>query len=162
MRIVRYDGSPIALAYGLKTDFLRRVSLPRKRKSDSITSRRNTRNRPLRSTQKVELALALHQAGLADRVFQFGRASVLTADNAEFLSADKGDYSSLGRFGQITQSGQGPRSAVSPGCSSTSTPSVLAGCTRTWKAITSRLARYSAKRQTASFGQPGTGQYMQI
>jgi hypothetical protein len=77
LRIVRYDGSPAALAYGLKTDFLRRVSLRRKRKSHSIKTRRNTRNRPLRSTQKVELALALHQAGLADRVFQFGRASVL-------------------------------------------------------------------------------------
>jgi hypothetical protein len=94
LRIVRYDGSPTALAYGLKTDFLRRVSLPRKRKSDSITSRRNTRNRPLRATQKVELALALHQAGLADRVFQFGRASVLNDDNAESLSANNGDNSS--------------------------------------------------------------------
>jgi hypothetical protein len=92
LRIVRYDGSPTALAYGLKTDFLRRVSLPRKRKSHSIKTRRNTRNRPLRSTQKVELALALHRAGLADRVFEIGRASVLNADNAESLSADKGDY----------------------------------------------------------------------
>jgi hypothetical protein len=94
LRIVRYDGSPTALAYGLKTDFLRRVSLPRKRKSHSIKTRRNTRNRLLRSTQWVELALALHQAGLADRVFQFGRASVLNADNAESLSANNGDNSS--------------------------------------------------------------------
>ena len=92
LRIVRYDGSPTALAYALKTDFSRRVSLPRKRKSDSITTRRNTRNRPLRSTQKVELALALHRAGLADRVFQFGRASILNNDNVESLSADDWDH----------------------------------------------------------------------
>jgi hypothetical protein len=85
LRIVRYDGSPTALAYALKTDFLRRVSLPRKRKSPSNTTRRNTRDRPLRSTQKIELALALHRIGLPDRVFQLGRASVLNADHAESL-----------------------------------------------------------------------------
>ena len=38
LRIVRYDGSPTALAYALKTDFSRRVSLPQKRTSDSITT----------------------------------------------------------------------------------------------------------------------------
>ena len=92
LRIVRYDGSPTALAYALKGDFSRRVSLPRKRKSDATTTRRNTRNRPLRSTQKLELALALHRAGLADRVFQFGRASILNNDNAKSLSADDWDH----------------------------------------------------------------------
>jgi hypothetical protein len=83
LQIVRYDGSPKALAYALKADFSRRVSLPRKRKSDSISTRRNTRNRPLRSLQKVELALALDQAGLADRLFQFGRISILNDDSVE-------------------------------------------------------------------------------
>ena len=82
LRVVRYDGSPAALAYALKTDFWRRVSLPRKRKSDLTTTRRNTRNRFLRATQKIELALALHRAGLADRVFQLGGISILDADNA--------------------------------------------------------------------------------
>jgi hypothetical protein len=81
LRIVRYDGSPTALAYALKNDFSRRVSLPRK-KTAFMTTRRNTRNRPLRSMQKVELALALHQAGLTDRVFQLGGTSILNNDNA--------------------------------------------------------------------------------
>jgi hypothetical protein len=92
LRIVRYDGSPTGLAYALKNDFSRRVSLPRK-KTAFMTTRRNTRNRPLRATQKVELALALYQAGLADRVFQLGTASVLTDDNDEYFSADNGDHS---------------------------------------------------------------------
>jgi len=94
MRIVRYDGSPKALAYALKADFSRRVSLPRRRTSDSITTRRNTRNRPLRASQKVELELALDQAGLVARIFQFGRASILNDDSAESFSADYGDNSS--------------------------------------------------------------------
>ena len=92
LRIARYDGSPTALAYALKTDFWRRVSLPRKRTA-LMTTRRNTRNRPLRSAQKVELALALHRTGLADRVFQLGGASVLSDENTESLSADNGDHS---------------------------------------------------------------------
>lgn len=83
LRIVRYDGSPKALAYALKADFSRRVSLPRKSTSDSIMTRRNTRNRSLRSTQKVELALALHQAGLADRAFQFGKVLILNDDSGD-------------------------------------------------------------------------------
>jgi hypothetical protein len=83
LRIVRYDGSPTALAYALKTDFSRRVSLPRKRKSDAIATRRNTRDRPLRSAQKVELAVAFHRAGLGDRVFQIGMAEFFSAgDNS--------------------------------------------------------------------------------
>ena len=52
----------------MKTDFSRRVSLPRKKKG-LLMIRRNTRNRPLRSMQKVELAVALHDAGLVDRLF---------------------------------------------------------------------------------------------
>ncbi len=77
---VPFDYSLTGLAYAIKTDFSRRVSLPRKRESDLTTTRRNTRNRPLRSMQKVELAVALHDAGLVDRLFQIGLASVLRED----------------------------------------------------------------------------------
>jgi hypothetical protein len=52
----------------MKSDFSRRVSLPRKKKG-LLMIRRNTRNRPLRSMQKVELAVALQNAGFADRLF---------------------------------------------------------------------------------------------
>jgi len=77
----------------MKSDFSRRVSLPHKRKGDLII-RRNTRNRPLRSMQKVELAVALHDAGLADRLFHIGLASVLrdhveSADNYFFWTSSK-------------------------------------------------------------------------
>jgi hypothetical protein len=58
---VPFDYSLTGLAYAMKTDFSRRVSLPRKKKGH-LMIRRNTRNRPLRSMQKVELALALHRA----------------------------------------------------------------------------------------------------
>ena len=76
MRVVRYDHSLAGLAYAFKTNFVRRVSLPRMKKADSTLARRNTRNRHLRATQKVELALALHKAGLASRVFGLGIEAV--------------------------------------------------------------------------------------
>jgi hypothetical protein len=80
VQVVPFDYSLTGLAYAMKTDFSRRVSLPRK--NGLLMIRRNTRNRPLRSMQKVELALALHRAGLVDRVFQLGGISILDADNA--------------------------------------------------------------------------------
>ena len=79
VQVVPFDYSLTGLAYAMKGDFSRRVSLPRKRKGDLII-RRNTRNRPLRSMQKVELAVALHDAGLVDRLFQIDLASVLRDD----------------------------------------------------------------------------------
>ena len=68
VQVVPFDYSLTGLAYAMKSDFSRRVSLPHKRKGH-LMIRRNTRNRPLRSMQKVELAVALHDAGLADRLF---------------------------------------------------------------------------------------------
>lgn len=71
VRVIRYDHSPAGLAYALKNRFSRRVSLPPKKRVGLKRIRRNTRNRHLRASQKVELALALHKVGLAGRVFEF-------------------------------------------------------------------------------------------
>ena len=79
VQVVPFDYSLTGLAYAMKTDFSRRVSLPRKKKG-LLMIRRNTRNRPLRSLQKVELAVALHDAGLVDRLFQIGLTSALRED----------------------------------------------------------------------------------
>jgi hypothetical protein len=67
-----FDGRRNGLAYAWKRDFQRRITLPRHRLSDGTIVRRNTRDRPLRALQKVELALALHRLGLGARVFLHG------------------------------------------------------------------------------------------
>jgi len=67
-----FDGNPKALAYALKRNFQRRVTLPRQRLSNGAIKRRNTRDRPLRARQKVELGLALNQLGLGARIFLHG------------------------------------------------------------------------------------------
>jgi hypothetical protein len=67
-----FDGRRKGLAYALKRDFQRRVTLPRQRLSNGSVKRRNTRDRPLRALQKVELGLALHRLGLGARLFLHG------------------------------------------------------------------------------------------
>jgi hypothetical protein len=64
-----FDGHRKGLAYALKRDFQRRVTLPSRRLADGSVERRNTRDRPLRAHQKVEIALALDGLGLDARVF---------------------------------------------------------------------------------------------
>lgn len=64
-----YDGSPQAIAYAFKGDFSRRVKIPAEVDEDGKTvSRQNTRLRPLRAWQKVELAVLLNHLGLYDRL----------------------------------------------------------------------------------------------
>jgi hypothetical protein len=67
-----FDGSLRGLAYAHKTGFQRRVTLPRVQLPDGEVKRRNTRNRPLRARQKLEIALALDRIGLEGRIFLYG------------------------------------------------------------------------------------------
>jgi hypothetical protein len=67
-----FDGRRKGLAYALKRDFQRRVTLPRQALLDGSVKRRNTRDRPLRASQKVELGLVLNRLGLGTRVFLHG------------------------------------------------------------------------------------------
>lgn len=77
LRIMRFDGNRKALAYALKPNFDRRVTLPAIRDKEArrlgIQPRRqNTKNRPLRSSQEAELRLMLHEFGLDRRLFLIG------------------------------------------------------------------------------------------
>jgi hypothetical protein len=71
--IKRFDRNLAAIAYALKGDFQRRVTLPRSAERDGSTkTRRNVRYRHLRARQKVELLLMLDRVGLEGRVFAYG------------------------------------------------------------------------------------------
>jgi hypothetical protein len=73
MMIKRFDGNLAGIAYALKGDFSRRVSLPKERRKNGATKkRRNVRYRPLRARQKLELMLMLDRIGLESRVFLYG------------------------------------------------------------------------------------------
>ena len=67
-----FDCSLRGLAYAHKTGFQRRVTLPRAHLPNGEVKRRNTRDRPLRASQKLEIALALDRIGLEGRIFLYG------------------------------------------------------------------------------------------
>jgi hypothetical protein len=67
-----FDGDMRGIAYGLKTDFARRITLSRKEMPDGTRIRQNTRDRHLRARQKMELALQLDKIGLDARLFLHG------------------------------------------------------------------------------------------
>ena len=83
-----FDGDLRGLAYAVKTDFVRRISLPRQPLPDGSVSRRNTRDRLLLGRQKVELALALDRVGLGARIFLRGLRIVKTADNVRIVRTE--------------------------------------------------------------------------
>ena len=71
--IKRFNRSLTAIAYALKGDFQRRVTLPKNTNRDGSTKkRRNVRYRPLRAKQKLELLMMLDRIGLESRVFLYG------------------------------------------------------------------------------------------
>ncbi|QAY96419.1 hypothetical protein CWB41_12325 [Methylovirgula ligni] len=73
VRIEEFDGQLNGIAYALKSDFFRRVSIPKARDDDgNVLRRRDTRNRDLRVSQQCDLALALDRAGLGSRLFLRG------------------------------------------------------------------------------------------
>jgi hypothetical protein len=82
--IKAFDRHPRGLAYAVKTDFVRRISLPRQKSESGETTRRNTRDRPLLARQKLELATALDRIGLDARVFLHGLRVVVIDGIAQF------------------------------------------------------------------------------
>jgi hypothetical protein len=80
-----FDGRRKGLAYAFKRDFQRRVTLPRQTLPDGSVRRRNTRDRPLRAQQKVELGLALNRLGLGSRVFLHGLRIVAAGDKIRIV-----------------------------------------------------------------------------
>jgi hypothetical protein len=67
-----FDGNRGGLAYALKGEFERRISLPREVQRDETAKRRNTRHRALLARQKLELALALDRISLDARMLFLG------------------------------------------------------------------------------------------
>ncbi len=88
IRLQKFDGDLRGLAYAVKTDFVRRISLPRKPLADGSVTRRNTRDRPLLGRQRVELALALDRAGLGARIFLHGLRMVTTPDSVRIVGTE--------------------------------------------------------------------------
>jgi hypothetical protein len=82
----RFDGKRRGLAYALKSKFQRRVTLPRKVGPDGEVKRRNSRDRPLRARQEVELSLALHQLGPDARLFLHGLQMVESSDGLRLVA----------------------------------------------------------------------------
>jgi hypothetical protein len=76
-----FDGDLRALAYALKPNFTRRVTLP----ADGAVARRNTRGRPLRAAQKLELAMALDARGPTSRIFVHGARLVVSKGEFRFV-----------------------------------------------------------------------------
>jgi hypothetical protein len=79
LRISLLDGNPAAFAYAFKSEFFRRDALHRHPQRDGARSFISEREKPMREAQRVELAIALHRAGLANRIFLHGY--VLVASN---------------------------------------------------------------------------------
>jgi hypothetical protein len=85
VRMQEFDGDLRGLAYAVKTDFVRRISLPRQTQADGSVTRRNTRGCPLLARQRVELAVALDRIGLGARIFLHALRVVRTRDGARIV-----------------------------------------------------------------------------
>ncbi|WP_147022830.1 hypothetical protein [Microvirga aerophila] len=81
VKIKLWDRNLAALGYALKDHFVRRVSYQREANEDgSKHTCRNTRDRPLRVEQHIELAITLDQAGLQARLILGGCRVVRTVN----------------------------------------------------------------------------------
>jgi hypothetical protein len=76
-----FDGNPKGFAYALKTDFIRRDSLVKRILPDGSRSTFGTRDKPIGGPERIELALALDQAGLDARVFLRGYRLLASEDD---------------------------------------------------------------------------------
>lgn len=72
-----FNGNPAAIAYAFKPDFTRRETILQCRSGSNVLVR-NTRKRPLRVEQAVQLILALDQAEPSDRIILLGVKLVIT------------------------------------------------------------------------------------
>jgi hypothetical protein len=94
VKIQAWDGNVGALAYSLKSTFDRRVSYLRKGSEDgSQHACRNTRDRPPRVKQHIELAITLDRVGLHARLHLAGCRVVHTADGPmiRLIRGEKGE-----------------------------------------------------------------------
>ncbi|MBL0404414.1 hypothetical protein JKG68_10580 [Microvirga aerilata] len=79
VKILKWNGNRAALAYAIKSKFNRRMTYDREASDNgSQHACQNTRHRPLRVEQQIELMIALDQAGLNARLFMRGARIVRT------------------------------------------------------------------------------------
>jgi hypothetical protein len=96
-----FDGNRRGLAYALKGDFERRISLPRELRTDETVKRRNTRHRELLARQKLELALALDRIGLDARMLFLGLRLVDVDGEPRIRSIDPTTVAESGKQSRV-------------------------------------------------------------
>lgn len=80
-RITRMDGKLAGIAYGMKSDFERRQSYEQDKRTAAHSRRcRNTRGRPIRGVDVVELLTYLDHIGLRQRLILHGTVLVRRLD----------------------------------------------------------------------------------
>jgi hypothetical protein len=112
VRMRRFDGDPRGLAYALKPDFARRISIPRQALPNGDIARRNTRLRPLLARQKMELALALDKIGLGARIFLHGLRMAEVGGVARLKRIDSALPPKIEGHGRTRASGNEPTARV--------------------------------------------------
>jgi len=81
LKVARFDGEPAGIAYTMKPGFERRQSYQQvKQTSDGTRECQNTRGRPLRGSDTVELMVFLERLGLRKRLILLGAGLVQSTD----------------------------------------------------------------------------------
>jgi hypothetical protein len=87
IKIMKWDGRDEALAYALKPQFKRRVSVQNKRRS-SDALQRNTSEQGLRVAERIPLYQYLDSIGLHARVFLLGARPTMTDNGFSIVKLD--------------------------------------------------------------------------
>jgi hypothetical protein len=87
IKIMKWDGRDEALAYALKTNFKRRVSIQNNRRSGEALQR-NTSEQDLRVAERIPLYQYLDSIGLHARVFLLGARPTMTDDGFSLVKLD--------------------------------------------------------------------------
>jgi hypothetical protein len=90
VRMEHFDGESRGLAYALKPDFYRRISLVPKILPSGKRSTFGTRKKPVGGEKRVELALALDWEGLDARLFLHGFQLVVVDGEVEIVRSQHG------------------------------------------------------------------------
>ena len=85
VRIEPFDVRARGRAYAFKPDFAERTSLERRWPPDGSRSTFSTRLKPIWGPRRVELALALHQAGLDARLYLRGYELIVRGGEVEIV-----------------------------------------------------------------------------
>lgn len=89
LKVATFDGDLAGIAYGMKSRFKRRQSYQQVKPRTEGTRRcRNTRGRPLRGSEAVELAVFLNQVGLRRRLILQGAVLKRNCDGAVVIRPD--------------------------------------------------------------------------